>query len=498
MLVAFLVRFTFADSEWRELSAFIPMIDAVLLVCDLIIATLLFAQASVFRSRALLILASGYTFTGLIAAAHALTFPGAFSPTGLLGANVSTAGLLYAFLRAATPLAVIGYVLLKRREAGAHSQMKRPSVEISAGAGLAIVLAVAVTILVTRGQNLLPALYVNSRNMNSNVVLVVVVVLIALFVTAIAMLLRQRKSLLDLWLLAALWTWLIQLVLVPTIKGRFSAVWYCGELAGLLSHLIVMLALIAETNRIYARLAVTTAARARERDARLMSMDAVASAIAHEVKQPLAAIVTNASAALRWLNRAPSDPAMITESLNAIVSDGHRTADVIESIRAIFGKQSGDATTFSLNELVHETAALMARELAGEGVTVQLQLQDALPPIKGDRVQIQQVIVNLITNAIESLGATRDRPRRLAIHSRLLENEDVLVEITDSGVGIEADQMARIFDAFFTTKPSGTGMGLSLCRSIVEGHGGRLWASSEMQTGATFHLQFPRSEPEDR
>jgi signal transduction histidine kinase len=140
---------------------------------------------------------------------------------------------------------------------------------------------------------------------------------------------------------------------------------------------------------------------------------------------------------------------------------------------------------------VRETVSLLDRELAGAGVSLELALDGALPPIHANRVQIQQVLVNLITNAIESLGSTRRLPRRISIRTMPLGSRDVLLEISDTGAGIATDEMVHIFDAFFTTKAAGTGLGLSLCRTIVEEHGGRLWASPGTEHGATFHLQLP-------
>ena len=292
------------------------------------------------------------------------------------------------------------------------------------------------------------------------------------------------------WLLVALSGWLIQSLLIMTLQGRFTAGWYCLFVMMLFSHLVVMLALIAESNRLYARLALSTAARNREREARLMSMDAVAAAISHEVGQPLTAVTTNAMAGLNWLTRARPDPEKAIKALRATIDAGHRTTDVIKSIRAMFAKGPGTATEFSLNDLVRETASLLDRELAGEKVSLQLALDEALPPILADRVQMQRVLVNLFTNAIESLAATRGRPRRIAIRSVPLDGQDVLLEVSDTGIGIAPEEMARIFDAFFTTKATGTGLGLSLCRTIVEEHGGRLWASPGEKHGATFHLQL--------
>ena len=312
------------------------------------------------------------------------------------------------------------------------------------------------------------------------------------------LLFRQRKSVLDMWLLVALSGWMVQSLLNLPIHARFTLGWYCLFGMMLASNLVVMLALIAESNRLYARLALSTAARNRERDSRLMSMDAVAAAIAHEAGQPLSAVMLNATASLSWLTRARPDREKAIRSLRATIDDGQRTFDVIKSIRAMFATGPDTATQFSLNDLVRETASLLDRELAATKVSLEIDLDEDLPSTSGSRVQIQRVIINLLTNAIESLSAIKGRPRRIAIRSAPLDGKNVLVEISDTGVGIPPEKMPRIFDAFFTTKSTGTGLGLSLCRTIVEEHGGRLWASSGEEHGATFHLQLPACSAEPR
>jgi len=328
--------------------------------------------------------------------------------------------------------------------------------------------------------------------MHTNLVIVNLVTIL-LTIAAMALLVRQNKSLLDLWLLVALSGWILQSLLNLTLHSRFTVGWYALNGLTLASSFIVMLALITDTSWLYARLALSTAARKRERDARLMSMDAVTAAIAHEVGQPLTAVGLNTSAALSWLTGPKPDVEKAVAALQAVSDGGERTFAIIRSIRAAFAKEPGRASEFSLNDLVLATASLLDRELAASKIALDLSLDEALPPIRADRVQMQRVLVNLFTNAIESLRAISDGPRRVSVRSTLIGGKDVLLQVSDTGAGIESEDMEHIFDVFFTTKATGTGLGLALCRTIVEEHGGRLWAAQGDPHGASFNLQLPRS-----
>ena len=493
-----LVTLPFREAPLPEIGAFVPVINAIMLLGELITATLLFAQAGVFRSRALTVLAAGYVFTALLLIPHALTFPGAFAPDGLLGAGVNTTAWLAYVRRLGFPLVVILYVLLKQADAAAQPGADPPAMSIGAWLVAATVLAAAVMLLATAGHDWLPPYFANNSNLIYSQALWYQSVMFAVILGAAALLYRKRNSVLDMWLLVALWGLLIETLLVLTLKSRFTVGWYSLFVMTLFSHLVVMLALIAESNRLYARLALSTAARTRERDARLMSMDAMAAALSHEIGQPLTAIVLNAKGGLNSLARSGPENETVALSLRAILEAGNRSFEIIKSVRAMFTKGPGTSTEFSLNDLTRETATLLDRDMAIGRVSLHLALDETLPPILADRVQVQQVIVNLLTNAIEALTATPGRARRIAIRSSLLNDQNLLLEVADTGSGIELDKLEDIFQAFFTTKATGTGLGLSLCRVIVEEHGGRLWASPENDKGATFYLQLPRSPLPDQ
>jgi PAS domain S-box-containing protein len=224
---------------------------------------------------------------------------------------------------------------------------------------------------------------------------------------------------------------------------------------------------------------------------RVITMGELTASIAHEINQPLAAIVTNADACAVWLSSEPPNLEEARAAVDCIAQDGTRASEVIRHTRAMFTKDTPERTTVQVNELIREVGALLQAGASRNQVELQTELAIDLPPAMGDRVQLKQVIVNLALNGIEAMVAVIDRPRRLVIRSERQNLEELLVAVRDSGVGIDPKAFKRIFDAFFTTKPQGMGMGLCICRSIVEAHGGRLWASANSDYGATFQFTLP-------
>jgi PAS domain S-box-containing protein len=221
---------------------------------------------------------------------------------------------------------------------------------------------------------------------------------------------------------------------------------------------------------------------------RVATMGQLTASIAHEVKQPIGAAVANAEAALRWLNRRPPELEEVRASLEGIVETGHRAGNVVDRIRALIKKAPSRNDRLDINEAIREVLELTRGEAVKNGVSVQTDLADGLPLIAGDRVQLQQVILNLIMNAIEAMSGASDETRELLISTGMAELGGVLVAVRDSGPGLAPATLERVFDAFYTTKSGGLGMGLSICRSIIEAHGGRLWASANVPRGATFEF----------
>ncbi|MEH2474323.1 PAS domain S-box-containing protein [Nitrobacteraceae bacterium AZCC 2161] len=224
---------------------------------------------------------------------------------------------------------------------------------------------------------------------------------------------------------------------------------------------------------------------------RVTTLGELTASIAHEVNQPLAAIVTNAAACLRWLDRGTPDLDEARRSVEGIVNDSNRAGEVIRRVRALANKTEIEKVPLDLNHVVREVVALVQRELISHRVSLRTEFSRALPMILGDRVQLQQVIINLVMNSIEAMQSVTDRPRELVIRSGQDDAHRVLISVTDCGVGISAEDADRLFNAFFTTKSSGMGMGLSICRSIIEAHGGRLWATANVPHGATFQFTLP-------
>jgi C4-dicarboxylate-specific signal transduction histidine kinase len=225
---------------------------------------------------------------------------------------------------------------------------------------------------------------------------------------------------------------------------------------------------------------------------RITTLGELAASIAHEVNQPLAAMVADAEASINWLAAAEPNLEHVRDALSAIVDDGHRAGEVIRRIRQLAKKTDPQREAVAINSMIEDMLPLLRPEVRQHDVSLRLDLAPDLRAVHGDRVQLQQVLINLVMNGMEAMTTISDRPREMVIRSRPHDN-DVLVAVEDAGVGLDETSMAQLFDAFFTTKKGGMGMGLSISRSIIQAHGGRLWATTNAKHGATFHFTVPTS-----
>jgi PAS domain S-box-containing protein len=223
---------------------------------------------------------------------------------------------------------------------------------------------------------------------------------------------------------------------------------------------------------------------------RVATMGLFSASIAHEVSQPIAATVTSAQAALRWLDRRPPDLDEVRQALAHVVNEGNRAGNVIGRIRDLIRKAPPRKDRLDINRAISEVIDLTHGEAMKHAIAVRTELADGLTLIPGDRVQLQQVILNLIVNAVEAMSLTANRPRELLIGTER-RSDAVLVAVRDSGPGLAPEALDRLFDSFYTTKSTGLGLGLSICRSIIEAHGGRLWASANVPRGTVFQFTLP-------
>ena len=473
----------------RRIDAFIPACVSAMFVINAIIAVVLFSQFSILRSRALLVIASGYLFTALILIPWIATFPGLFTTGSLIAIGLQSTGSLYVFWHAGFALFVIAYALLKDEDPAKRMWRGTAGMAILSSAAITAAVVCALTLLISQGDALLPPTMLDAGRL-AGLWYFAAGAMMLFSVVALVVLWRRRRSVLDLWLMVVMCAYLTEFCLITfPVPVRFSLGWYSARFCGFLSGSLVLFVLLYEITTLYARLLRAVFAQRREREARLMTGDAVAATIAHEVKQPLSGMITNADAGLRWLDRAMPDLDEAKAAFKQIAADGHRAGAVIGSIRAIFKKDARNRTSLDINDLIGEALALTRGDLQRHRILVQAEQNAQVPQVRGDRIQLQQVLLNLITNAIDSMAA-KDGARVLCVTSEVRDGGGVIVSVADTGTGIGSQDLERIFNPLFTTKSGGMGMGLSICRSIIEAHDGQLWVAPNKPEGAVFQFML--------
>jgi signal transduction histidine kinase len=498
-LATFAAAVPFARVQLPRVAAFIPGYTSALVINDLITATLLFGQFSITRSRALLVLAGGYLFTALMTVIHALSFPGLFSETGLLGAGVQSTAWLYMFWHGGFPTAVMGYALLKG-EGAAWTRVTAP-VGILLSVVVVAVLGLVLTGVATAGEPLLPEIM--RGNGYTQAMRPVVASVWALSLLALFTLFRRRPhSVLDLWLMVVLCAWLCDVALSAVFNaGRFDLGFYAGRIYGLLAASFVLVVLLAETVTLYARLARAMDAERQEREGRLREMRSelshvsrlnelgqMVSALAHEVNQPLTAIGNYVRASQRLVQAGDSPRAL--GALERAGGEATRASEIIRRLRDFIRKGDGEQRPESVGGMIEETVALVLTGAERSDVGVELRLDPDASTARIDKVQIQQVLLNLVRNAIEAMAT---QPRQVVIIATTLAADGMIeFSVADIGPGLPVVVREKLFQPFVTTKSTGMGVGLSICRSIIEAHGGRLWADDGRGGGAVFRFTVPR------
>jgi len=478
----------------RRVDAFLPAYLTAMFVCDSITAILLFAQFSILRSRAILVVANAYLFTALILIPYVVTFPGVFK-TGPVMGGLQSSAWVYVVWHCGFPLFVIAYALSKGGSRTTRFFKGTPRAAIARSVAVTAALVSLAALVCIADDARLPAIMADAARFSSNWPYLVGAPIGLASISALIVLWFRRRSMLDLWLLVVMFLYLVEVPLsYYPAPSRFSPGWYSVRIFGFLSSSLVLFVLLYEIETLYARLLGAVLAQRREREARLMTGDAVAASIAHEVKQPLTAMITSADAGLRFLDRSYPNLDRAKEAFKLISSDGHRAGAVVENIRANFRSDSKTRTSLDINELIREALVLERSDLERHRIQVQAEPNRQLPEVRGNRVQLQQVLVNLITNAIYAMAA-KEEPRVLSVKSEAYQGDSVLVSVADTGMGIGPKDIDRIFNPLFTTKSDGMGMGLSICRAIIEAHNGRLWFSPNIPHGAVFQFTLNVSGP---
>ena len=422
-----------------------------------------------------------------------MVFPDVFAPGNMLGGPESTS-FLWMCQHTGFALSVLAYALFRNRDDGRRfGQLNvRAAIAVSVIATTAIVFLAAFACIA--GADYLPRVASDAFHFTPLWPYYIGAPVAAASVAALAVLWLRRRTVLDLWLMVIMCLYVIEVPLsYYPVPSRFSIGWYTVRVIAILGSSLVLIVLLYEISMLYAKLLRAVYAQRREREARLMTGDAVAAAIAHEVRQPLTAMITTADAGWRFLDRASPNLDKAKEAFRRVTADGHRAGDVIGNIRATYRSDTRHWTDLDLSELIQEALALGHDDLEKHGIAVEAESGTERMAVRGNRVQLQQVLLNLIMNAIDAM-VSKDEPRVLAVKCSRPESARVTVSVADTGSGIPSHEADRIFTPLFTTKSEGMGMGLAICRSIIEAHEGRLWFTANAPRGTAFHFTLPCRE----
>jgi signal transduction histidine kinase len=490
MIAAVLVA-PFAKTQLARVDAFVPVLQTVLTVADLITAVLLFAQYLILPQRALLAVASAYLCSASFAFLQTLTFPGAYAPAGLIGDGFNSPAWFFVLWHLTFPLGLLVYALLKDRREPKIPFGRSTEAAIGLTVFCVLVVVAALAFLATAGVGSLPAFYTTSVVQQTRLGNQVNVGLLLWYSLVLVVLLARRRTILDIWLIVILVAWMPNFLVAALASSvRFSLGWYAARGFALIASFMLLSVLLTEMTVLYSRLANAFSLLSRERANRLMSVDAATTAIAHEVRTPLAAIALNANTALAQLRSTPPVLDEMEDVIEDIERDALRASEVISGVRAIFKTTPDNRAITRVANLARQALSLSEPDLRANLVSVETEFRDDQVHVQADTVQMQQVILNLIRNAIEAINSLAPEERRVKL-TTLVEGSFVFLTVQDAGAGIPAEDRDRIFDAFFTTKNSGMGLGLAISRTIVEGHGGTLRLAGSGPKGSILEISLP-------
>jgi len=492
LIVAAAIVTPFARMQVTRIDAFIPVVQTTTSAADLITAVLLFAQFSIQPQFALLALACAYIFSGSFAFLQTLAFPGAYAPGGLIGDQFNTPGWLFVLWHITFPTMVLVYALSKDANRIAVLPGKSTGTTIKITVACVVVVVALLTFIATTGVHLLPSLYTTNDTVQTSFANKINFALALWVGTALVVLASRRRTILDLWLVVALLSWLPNFLVAAIASSvRFSMGWYAARCFVLIGSCMLLAVLLTETTVLYSRLANALILQRRERTNRLLSVDAVTAAISHELRTPLAAIALNASTALSQLRSNSLELEEMDSILSDIEADSLRAGSIISSIRELSKHAAVRRALTSVADVVRIALKLMQHDLQINEVSVETEFPDNLPKVHLDGTQLQQVLLNLVKNAIDAMRVVPPQARRLRLSGGLDGHSTVLLHVQDSGPGIPAEDQSRIFEPFFTTKSSGMGLGLAICSTVIENHGGKLRLVKSDDTGSIFEVAIP-------
>ncbi|PYK10315.1 MAG: two-component sensor histidine kinase [Verrucomicrobia bacterium] len=492
LTLAAAVMAPFASIQVGRIDAFIPVLQTVVSVADLITATLLFAQFSIQPQPALLALASAYIFSGSFAFLQTLAFPGGYAPAGLIGDGPNSPAWIYVLWHTTFTAAVLVYALSKDRiGAGKLPVRSTMAAIIVTVAGVLATIAV-LTWIVTTKTEYIPSFFTDDIRVQTRFGNQVNLALWLWGATALAVLLSRRRTMLDLWVMVTLLAYMPNfLVAIIGSSIRFTIGWYAARCFVLVASCMLLSVLLVETMLLYSRLASAIMLQRRERTNRLLSVEAATAAIAHEIKQPLAAMSLNSDAALECLKATPVDLEDLRSCLMEVKNDNSRANEIVEGVRALFKTTAPQRTMIDVNLVAREVLKMVENELHVHGVSISTVFQEDLPQVRADQIQLQQVILNVVRNAIDAITAGPATIKAIRLTTAHAGKSVISIRIQDSGPGIAAENETQIFESFFSTKPSGMGLGLSISRRIIEDHGGKLRLTETSSKGCLFEITLP-------